>query len=45
LTLGACANKIRFVWKIYKRIKDKKLAALKKIEEEKARKAAALKAK
>ncbi len=43
--LGSCANLIRFAWRIYKKIKDKKLAALKAAEEEKKRIAAAKKAK
>jgi len=35
-----CSNLVRFWWKCYKRRKDKKLAALKAAEEEKARLAA-----
>ena len=40
-----CSRLIRFWWRVYKRRKDKKLAALKKAEEEKARKEALKKAK
>ena len=43
--LSSCANLIRLTWRIHKKIKDKKLAALKAAEEEKKRIAAAKKAK
>jgi len=44
LTRYICSRLIRFWWKSYKRRKDKRLAALKKAQEEAERKAALKKA-